>query len=43
MTPGTYANSVFASGDRITLKVVQIGSSTVGRGLRFTLNGKAPS
>lgn len=43
MTSGTYANSVFASGDRITLRVTQIGSSTVGRGLRFTLNGKAPS
>ena len=43
MTSGTYSNSNFASGDRITLKVTQIGSSTVGRGLRFTLNGKAPS
>ena len=42
-TTCTSVPGVFASGDRITLKVVQIGSSTAGRGLRFTLNGKAPS
>ena len=43
MTSGTMLNNVFASGDRITLKVIQVGSGTIGRGLRFTLNGKAPS
>jgi len=41
MTPGTLSTTSWSSGDRITLKVIQIGSATAGRGLRFTLNGKA--
>jgi|LWDU01.1.fsa_nt_gi hypothetical protein len=40
MSSGTLNVTSFSSGDRITLKVIQIGSSTVGKGLRFTLNGK---
>ena len=40
MSSGTLSVTNFSSGDRITLKVIQIGSSTVGKGLRFTLNGK---
>ena len=45
MTPGIISpNSLtFASGDTITFRVIQIGSGTAGRGLRFTLNGKGPS
>ena len=34
------SSASFQSGDRITFKTTQIGSSTAGRGIRFTLNGK---
>ena len=34
------ANVGFVSGDRITFKTTQVGSSTAGGGVRFTLNGK---
>ena len=40
MSSGTMSVTNFSPGDRITLKISQIGSSVVGQGLRFTLNGK---
>ena len=40
LTPGVISVTAFASGDRITFKVTQIGSSVAGQGVRFTLKGK---
>jgi len=40
MSSGTMSVTNFSSGDRITLQVIQIGSTAAGQGLRFTLNGK---
>ena len=40
LTAGTITVTTFASGDRITFKVTAIGSSTAGKGVRFTLKGK---
>ena len=40
LTPGVISVTTFASGDRITFKVTQIGSSAKGRGVRFNLKGK---
>ena len=40
ITPGVISVTAFASGDRITFKVTQIGSSATGQGVRFTLKGK---
>ena len=41
MTAGTRSVTTFASGDRLTFKVTQIGTGTVGKGLRFMLKCKA--
>ena len=41
MTAGTRSTTTFASGDRLTFKVIQIGSSTAGQGVRFMLKCKA--
>ena len=40
LTPGVISVTAFASGDRITFKVTQIGSSATGQGVRFTLKAK---
>mgnify|MGYP001304129070 CR=1 FL=1 len=40
LTPGVISVTAFASGDRITFKITQIGSSATGQGVRFTLKGK---
>ena len=40
MTSGTLSTTTFASGDRITFKIIAIGSSTAGKGVRFMLNCK---
>ena len=40
ITPGVISVTAFASGDRITFKVTQIGSSATGQGVRFTLKAK---
>ena len=40
MTSGTLSTTTFASGNRITFKIIQIGSSAVGRGVRFMLKCK---
>ncbi len=42
LTPGILnsGSASFQSGDRITFKTTQIGSTDAGRGIRFTLNGK---
>ena len=41
MTSGTLSSpATFASGDRITFKIIQIGSSAVGGGVRFMLKCK---
>ena len=40
VTPGVISVTSFASGDRLTFKVTQIGSSVAGQGVRFTLKGK---
>jgi len=40
LTPGVISVTAFVSGDRITFKVTQIGSSAKGRGVRFNLKGK---
>ena len=37
LTSGTLTTSSFVSGDRITFRLTQIGSTTVGQGLRFML------
>lgn len=39
MTDGTISSGSFVAGDRITFKITQIGSSTNGQGVRFTLRG----
>ena len=39
VTPGVISVTAFVSGDRITFKVTQIGSSAKGRGVRFNLKG----
>jgi len=41
MTAGVISTSAFASGDRVTFKVTQIGSTIAGSGLRFMLKCKA--
>ena len=41
MTAGTRSTTTFSSGDRLTFKVIQIGSSTAGQGVRFMLKCKA--
>ena len=40
LTPGVISVTAFVSGDRITFKVTQIGSSATGQGVRFNLKGK---
>jgi len=40
MTAGVLSTITFASGDRITFKVTQIGSTIAGKGVRFMLNCK---
>jgi hypothetical protein len=40
LTPGVISVTSFVSGDRITFKVTQIGSSATGQGVRFNLKGK---
>ena len=42
LTPGILnaGAAAFVSGDRLTFKTTQIGSSVAGQGIRFTLNGK---
>jgi len=40
LTPGTISVTAFVSGDRITFKVIQVGSSVTGQGVRFTLKCK---
>jgi len=37
LSSGTISTTTFISGDKITFKVTQTGSTTVGRGVRFTL------
>ena len=37
MTAGVISTTAFASGDRVTFKVTQIGSTVVGQGVRFML------
>jgi hypothetical protein len=41
MTVGVISTSAFASGDRVTFKVTQIGSTVAGQGVRFMLKCKA--
>ena len=41
ITAGVLTTSSFVSGDRVTFKVIQIGSSAVGQGVRFMLKCKA--
>ncbi len=41
MTAGVLSTTAFASGDRITFKVTQIGSTDAGEGVRFMLKCKA--
>jgi hypothetical protein len=41
MTAGVISTSAFASGDRVTFKVTQIGSTIAGSGVRFMLKCKA--
>ena len=40
LTAGVLTVTSFGANDRITFKVTAIGSSTVGKGVRFTLKGK---
>ena len=40
LTAGVLTVTTFGANDRITFKVTAIGSSTVGKGVRFTLKGK---
>lgn len=40
MTTGTLSTTTFASGDRLSFKVTQIGSTIAGQGLRFMLKCK---
>lgn len=39
MTAGTISSGSFVAGDRITFRIVQIGSGNNGQGVRFTLRG----
>ena len=41
MTVGVISTTAFASGDRVTFKVTQIGSTVAGEGVRFMLKCKA--
>ena len=41
MTAGVISTAAFASGDRVTFKVTQIGSTATGQGVRFMLKCKA--
>ena len=41
MTAGVISTTAFASGDRVTFKVTQIGSTIAGSGVRFMLKCKA--
>ena len=41
MTAGVLSTTAFASGDRVTFKVTQIGSTVAGEGVRFMLKCKA--
>ena len=41
MTVGVLSTTAFASGDRVTFKVTQIGSTVAGSGVRFMLKCKA--
>jgi translation elongation factor EF-Tu-like GTPase len=41
MTAGVISTAAFASGDRVRFKVTQIGSTIVGKGVRFMLKCKA--
>ena len=41
MTAGVISTTAFASGDRITFKVLTIGSTVAGKGVRFMLKCKA--
>ena len=41
ITAGVISTSAFASGDRVTFKVTQIGSTATGQGVRFMLKCKA--
>jgi len=41
MTVGVLSTTAFASGDRVTFKVTQIGSTVAGQGVRFMLKCKA--
>ena len=41
MTAGVLSTTAFASGDRVTFKVTQIGSTIAGSGVRFMLKCKA--
>ena len=40
MTAGVISTTAFASGDRVTFKVTQIGSTVAGEGVRFMLKCK---
>ena len=40
LTAGVLTVTTFAAGDRITFKVTQIGSTSAGAGIRFTLKCK---
>ncbi len=41
MTAGVLSTTAFVSGDRVTFKVTQIGSTIAGSGVRFMLKCKA--
>jgi hypothetical protein len=41
MTVGVLSTTAFVSGDRVTFKVTQIGSTIAGSGVRFMLKCKA--
>ena len=40
MTAGAFSTTTFASGDRVTFKVTQVGSTVKGKGVRFMLKCK---
>ena len=41
MTAGTRITDTFAAYDRITFKVISVGSTAAGRGVRFMLKCRA--
>ena len=41
MTAGVLSVTTFASGDRVTFKITQVGSTVAGEGVRFMLKCKA--